>query len=72
MSGVIWGGAQASKDTDGLRDALSEEYGLTPAERSVVSQLIHTLTYYRTYSHDEAEERIRVLLDHSQPRRRTR
>lgn len=72
MSGVIWSGARASNPTLELENKLREAYGLTREEQSVVGQIVHTLTFYKTYTHDEVEERLRVLLDHGQPARKRR
>ncbi len=61
MSG--WGGAQERPDNREVELRLTEEYQLTDEQRSVVGQILHTMTFRKTYSTEEVEERVRVLLN---------
>jgi hypothetical protein len=65
MSG--WGGAQERPENREVELRLTEEYQLTDEQKSVVGQILHTMTFRGTYSTREVEERVRVLLDAGRP-----
>lgn len=70
MSG--WGGAQERPDNREVELRLTDEYQLTDEQRSVIGQILHTMTFYKTYTTIEVEERVRVLLDAGRPTKRRR
>lgn len=63
MSG--WGGAHVQDETNAVADRVAETHDLTPAQRSVVADLVHTLTYHGTYSHAELPAMFDALLRRS-------
>lgn len=51
MSG--WGGPRIADETYAVADQVTRTYGLTSAQREVLVDVTHTLTFYQTYSHAE-------------------